>query len=146
MKNAYWSFLYCSITGVMNLVNIFFAILLYITVFFIVFPFALTILIYVVNKLFGVHPLKAFHRSMAWSTVFYIFVVIQMTLMFYNKVFIGIIALVFLIALSVIIILQRKKETDVQIKKASRLLWRICFLLFILLYIALIIYGIIIRL
>lgn len=146
MKNAYWSFLYCSITGVMNLVNIIFAIVLYITVFFLVFPFVLTILIFVVNKLFGVHPLKAFHRSMSWSTVFYIFIVIQMFFMFYNKVFIGIIALVFLISLSVIIILQRRKKTDVQIKKASRLLWRICFLLFILLYIALIIYGVIIRL
>lgn len=143
MMNANRSFLYCSTNGVMRL---FFSMFLYIIVFFITFPFMLTFLIYVVNKLFNVHPLKAFHRSMAWSTLFYICAVIQMLAMYFDRLFVGGIAAIFLLMLSFIIIVQRRKEVEIKLKKASRLLWRMCFLLFLLLYMVLVFYGVVIRL
>lgn len=146
MKNAFWSFLYCSMTGVMIMVNALGTIIVYIISFFIAFPFLLTIVLYIGNKMANVHPLMAFHRSMAWSTLVYIFSVIQMLSMFFDKYFIGIFACLFLISLSSLIIYQYRKETDIELKKASRILWRICFLLFNGLYIVLVIYGIVLRL
>src|SRR5699024_1084182 len=114
--------------------------------FFIAFPFLLTIVLYLGNIMIHVHPLKAFHRSMAWSTFFYIFSVIQMLSMFFEKFFIGIFACLFLITLSGLIIYQYRKGTDIELKKASRILWRICFLLFNSLYFVLVFYGIVLKL
>lgn len=146
MKNASWSFLYCSMIGVMIMVSALGTVSVYIISFFITFPFLLTTMLYVGNKMIHVHPLKAFHRSMAWSTLFYLFSVIHMLSMFFDKLFVGIFACLFLITLSGLIIYQYRKGTEIELKKASRILWRICFLLFNGLYIALVIYGIVLRL
>lgn len=134
------------IIGVKIIVNIFILIVGYIITFFIVFPFVFTALIYYINKMLGVHPLKAFHRSMAWSTILYIVAVIQMLSLSFERLFIGGIICLFILSLAVIMIVQHRRGVDIHLKTASRIVWRICFLLFVGLYMILVLYGIIIRL
>lgn len=121
-------------------------IFIYVIVFFIVFPFVLTGIIFLINKWLGVHPLKAFHRSMAWSTIFYILAVIQMFMMFFQRIVFGVVVGLFLCVLSFIIIQQRKNQSDIDLRRAIRVLWRLCFVLFALFYFLLVMYGMIIRL
>lgn len=128
------------------IVNSFLLIILYIIACLIVFPFVFTGLVYYLNKILGVHPLKAFHRSMAWSTIFYILAVLQMLSLYFERLFIGVMICLFLLTLSVTMIVQHRQGADIYLKTASRLAWRICFLLFMVLYIILVMYGIIIRL
>src|SRR5690625_413667 len=89
------------------------------------------------------NKLKAFHAALNWTTLLYIIAVTIMLGIVFDRSFVGIVLIFLLLSLSLIVFIQWRMGQDVQIKKAAKLLWRISFLLFFLLYGCLMIVGII---
>lgn len=116
--------------------------LIYIVSFFITIPFVVTILIYLVATKLYHHKLKAIHTSVNWTTLLYI---IAVSLMFQNIIgrsLIGWMIILFISALAIMIIFQWKSGAEVEFRKALKIVWRLSFLLFVLLYFALMLMGI----
>lgn len=120
--------------------------IIYIIAFMITLPFIATILAYIIFKNLYSQQWKAIHQAVNWTTIFYIAAVTLLLTIIFNRGFITIILLVLLCMLAGIIIFQWKVNTEVELKKALKILWRICFLLFLISYIVLVIIGILQRL
>ena len=116
--------------------------LIYTLAFFITAPIVATIIVYFLSSLRHRNSMKALHKAVNWTTVFYILSVWLMLAMIFNRNFIGIILILLLVILAMIIFFQWKWKQDVQFRKALKLLWRISFLLFLILYICLALFGI----
>src|SRR5690625_4691849 len=108
-------------------------------------PLIPTWLIYMMSMKIYQHRWKAIHTAVNWTTIFYIISVLILFNQFFNQSFLGIISIAFVIMLSIIIIVQWKKDKEVSLLTGLKLLWRIYFLIFFLLYICLILFGIIHR-
>src|SRR5690625_2922010 len=120
-----------------------------ITIYFIEFintlPIITTFLLYwLASKLFK-HRLKAVHFVVNWTTLIYIIADLILISILFGLQLTGTLFIISLILLAVIMIIQWKINTDVQFFKAFKILWRICFLVFLLLYICLVLFGIISR-
>jgi len=113
--------------------------------FLITFPFIPTIAVYKVCDIIVQHKLRALHIAINWTTILYIFATARMLNMMFNQQFIGIIIGLILLLLTVIIVWQWKSKTEVLFNKAIKILWRLCFLIFLFAYTILVVYGIIIR-
>lgn len=111
--------------------------------FFITVPMVASFIVYVISMIRLRNLWKAIHMMVDWTTLFYILAVMIMLLVLFERHFFGYILIFLLMALSVIIFNQWKKERDIQLKKAVKLLWRISFLLFFFLYGCLTVLGII---
>lgn len=111
--------------------------------FFITVPMVASFIVYVISMGRLGNPWKAIHMMVDWTTLFYILAVMIMLLVLFERHFFGYILIFLLTTLSVIIFNQWKKERDIQLKKAVKLLWRISFLLFFFLYGCLTVLGII---
>lgn len=111
--------------------------------FFITVPMVASFIVYVISMGRLGNPWKAIHMMVDWTTLFYILAVMIMLFVLFERHFFGYILIFLLMALSVIIFNQWKKERDIQLKKAVKLLWRISFLLFFFLYGCLTVLGII---
>lgn len=111
--------------------------------FFITVPMVASFIVYVISMGRLGNPWKAIHMMVDWTTLFYILAVMIMLFVLFERHFFGDILIFLLMALSVIIFNQWKKERDIQLKKAVKLLWRISFLLFFFLYGCLTVLGII---
>lgn len=111
--------------------------------FFITVPMVASFIVYVISKVRLRNLWKAIHMMVDWTTLFYILAVMIMLFVLFERHFFGYILIFLLMALSVIIFNQWKKERDIQLKKAVKLLWRISFLLFFFLYGCLTVLGII---
>src|SRR5699024_7634797 len=113
--------------------------MLNITIYFIAliitFPIIATFLLYwLAAKLFK-HRLKAVHFAVNWTTLIYIVTDLILIFLLFGLQLTGILFIILLILLAVIMIIQWKVNTDVQFFKALKILWRICCLVFFLLYI-----------
>lgn len=111
--------------------------------FFITVPMVASFIVYVISMIRLRNLWKAIHMMVDWTTLFYILAVMIMLFVLFERHFFGYILIFLLMALSVIIFNQWKKERDIQLKKAVKLLWRISFLLFFFLYGCLTVLGII---
>lgn len=111
--------------------------------FFITVPMVASFIVYVISMIRLRNLWKAIHMMVDWTTLFYILAVMIMLLVLFERHFFGYILIFLLTTLSVIIFNQWKKERDIQLKKAVKLLWRISFLLFFFLYGCLTVLGII---
>lgn len=117
--------------------------LIYFVAFLITFPFVLTFAAYFLfRKVYG-HQWKAIHSTVGWTTIGYVAAVPLLFKVLFGHSFIGIVLLLLLIILAIIIYFQWKVHVEVEIKQAIKILWRICFLLFLFLYIVLVFFGII---
>jgi|SRR5699024_469935 len=118
-------------------------IIFYITAVFITIPILATWIVYKLSLKIVNHPLKAFHKSITWTTFLYIIVVIFLMKIEFNIQITGYVIGLLLILLTILIYLQWKHTEEILFKKAFRLLWRFSFLLFFFLYCVLVIIGII---
>ncbi|WP_163970755.1 DUF3397 domain-containing protein [Oceanobacillus halotolerans] len=109
----------------------------------IVVPYIMTVVIYLVAKAITKRKWKGIHIAVNWTTVFYILAVLVAFQVIFAQQLVGIILIILLSLLSFIIIIQWKKQSEVVFKKAFRFFWRLCFLLFNVLYIILILVGIV---
>lgn len=120
-------------------------VIIYIIAFLMTVPIVLTALIYYLSIKFHRPVWKAVHTAVNWTTIFYMMAVILIFNMFDIRV-IGIVLVFFLFLLGLFIYMQWRFNTEVKVTKAFKLAWRICFLLFLFLYVCLVIIGIIIEL
>lgn len=118
-------------------------ILIYIISFFVTVPILASFLVYIGSMIRERNKWKAIHTAVNWTTILYIIAVAIMLRLIFNGSFLGIILIFILVVLSVIIFSQWKGKRDVQLKEAVKLLWRLSFLVFFILYGCLALYGII---
>lgn len=116
--------------------------MIYTLSFFITIPFLASLLVYLVSMVLDRNKLKAVHRLVNWTTIFYIIAVTMMLSIIFNLSFISIVLILLLSLLTLIIFIQWKTKRDVEITRAVKLLWRISFLLFFVLYSCLLLVGI----
>ncbi|WP_053219772.1 DUF3397 family protein [Virgibacillus senegalensis] len=112
------------------------------------FAFCLTLpavvswLVYFIARKIRKNRLKALHVSVNYTTLLYILSVGVILHHLYETNYFGYIALFLLVLLSVFIIVQFKQRGEVLFRIAWRKYWRLNFLLFSLLYLLLVIYGV----
>lgn len=120
--------------------------MLKVTIYFIAlliaFPIIATLLLYWLSEKIFKHKLKAVHFAVNWTTLLYIIADLILLFILFEWQLTGIVITILLGLLAIIMIIQWKTNTDVQFLKAFKLLWRICFLFFALLYICLVLFGI----
>src|SRR5690625_5218599 len=117
-------------------------IMTYVIAFLVTIPVISTIVLYIVFKTIYKHPRKAVHLSLDGTTIFYIFSVNSLFYILFQYYFIVIHLSIWIIILIIIVFYQWKKHTEVNMKKAIKLLWRLSFAIFFILYIVLVLYGI----
>ena len=120
--------------------------IIYTLSFFITIPFLASLLVYMVSMVLDRNKLKAIRMVVNWTTLFYIIAVTIMLSLIFNLSFIGIVLILLLAILTIIIFIQWKTKRDVEIMRAVKLLWRISFLLFFMLYSCFLVIGILQRL
>ncbi|GGP15756.1 DUF3397 domain-containing protein [Oceanobacillus neutriphilus] len=104
---------------------------------FIAFPFIITFLAYWITKLTKKHTWKAVHNAVQWSAIFFILGVGILLQLLFGRSFFGWIILLFLISLAGILIQQYRNQTEIEVSKAIKIVWRSAFLLFSSAYIIL---------
>lgn len=114
--------------------------------FFITAPLLTSIVVYLISMSLQRNKWKAIHRVVNWTTIFYIIAVLIMLQAIFSKSFIAITIVGLLFVLTIIILVQWKKQRDIQFFAAFKLLTRISFLLFFVLYGCFMIIGILIQL
>jgi len=119
---------------------------IYIIAFFVTIPIIFTFIIYLsFLKIIKHSPKKALHKAVNWSTLFYIIAVIILVQILFDISATGLILILILAILTIVIFFQWKRHTDIQFMKAVKILWKICFLLFLTLYVCFMGIGIIIQ-
>ena len=113
--------------------------------FLITFPIIPTLIIYKISEKIVRHKWRALHIAINWTTILYILATITMLNIIFEKQFIGIILCLILLLLVIIIIWQWKTRTEVLFNRAIKILWRLCFLIFLVAYMMIATYGIVIR-
>lgn len=109
---------------------------------FITIPLLATWLLYLIRT--KIHPNKqrGFIFAVNWTTIFYILAVLVLIKINFDNHYLGVIICFLLLILSAIIVYQWKKHTEIQIGKAFKILWRLCFLGFSFAYIFLVFFSI----
>jgi len=97
---------------------------------FIAFPFIITFLAYWITKLRKKHTWKAVHNAVQWSAIFFVLGVGVLLQLLFDRSFFGWIILLFLISITGILIHQYRKQSDIEVSKAIKIVWRSAFLLF----------------
>lgn len=118
---------------------------IYIIAFFITLPIIATIVAYFLFGKIYAHKWQVIHSTVRWTTIWYVVAVPMLLRLLFDRSFIGIILLLLLVILMIIIYYQWKVHTEVEMKQAIKILWRICFLLFLLMYLILVCFGIVRR-
>ncbi|HLR62217.1 MAG TPA: DUF3397 domain-containing protein [Lentibacillus sp.] len=113
--------------------------------FIIMLPVLATLIVYIIGRKVYKHNWKAIHAAVSWTTLLYIIAVITMFKTIFGHSFFGIILLILLTLITAIVVIQWKIYTEVAFKKVFKVFWRICFLLFLLLYCLLVLMGIVLR-
>ncbi|GGJ86787.1 hypothetical protein GCM10007063_06640 [Lentibacillus kapialis] len=113
--------------------------------FFITLPVLATVIVYVIGRKASRQNQKAVHTAVNWTTLLYIIAVIAMFKTIFGNSYFGIILLIMLMLFAIIVVIQWKVYTEIVFKKVLKVFWRICFLLFLLLYCLLTLTGIILR-
>lgn len=111
--------------------------------FFIAFPVVSTILLYSISTFLYKHRWKAIHLSVQGSAIFYVIAVILLLEKLIQISIIGYALIFIILVLAIILIIQWKTKTEVVLKDGLKVLTRICFLLFGVIYVLLISYEII---
>jgi hypothetical protein len=110
--------------------------------FIITAPILMSVLTYYSLKLIYQNPIKAFQKAISWTTIIYILAVNTMFSYLFGRSYLGYIIVLMLCVLTIVIVLQWKNNVEINYQKALKLLWRISFLIFFVLYIILAIIGI----
>lgn len=111
----------------------------------ITYPIIPTWLVYKIANKIVKQKWRALHIAINWTTILYILATIVMLNILFEQYFIGFILGFILLTLAIIIIWQWKTRTEVLFSKAIKILWRLCFIIFLFAYFILAFYGIIMR-
>ncbi|WP_174613152.1 DUF3397 domain-containing protein [Virgibacillus ihumii] len=117
-------------------------IIVYVIGLMITVPVAVTLIVYVIGVKVYRQKWKAIHKAVSWTTLLYIIAVLVMLQQIFDSSFIGIWVIVLLSIFTVIAVVHWKLYTEVVFYKVFKIFWRVCFLLFVLLYIVLVVIGI----
>lgn len=109
-------------------------------------PVLATILIYFISYKFYEKRQHAVHLAVNLTTLFYILAVGTMLHIIFGKSYFGIIFILLIIILGISVIVQWKVKGEIIFKYAWKGFWRFSFLIFVLAYFGLSIYGLIQRL
>lgn len=112
-------------------------------IFLLIVPVISTIFVFYVSNLICKHKWKAIHFAVEWTAIFYIIAVILLLEKLLEQTVIGIVLIILITVLSIILILQWKNHTEVVLRNGIKVLTRISFLVFGLIYFLLISYEII---
>ncbi|WP_339227597.1 DUF3397 domain-containing protein [Oceanobacillus sp. FSL K6-2867] len=116
---------------------------IYSIAFFITIPLIATALTYIISVKIHRVKLRALHQAVNWTTILYIIAVSIMLNLIVGSSFTGWMVVLFLIALTSVIISQWKYKNEVVFRKAVKIIWRFAFLLYFMVYILLVFIGII---
>lgn len=108
-------------------------------------PIIATWIVYLISVKMYRHKWKAVHNAVNWTTILYIIAVGTLVKEIFGISFFGIILVIIISIYTIIVIAQWKIYTEVIFSKAFKVFWRICFLLFSMLYICLVLIGIYLR-
>ncbi|MBP1950618.1 DUF3397 domain-containing protein [Virgibacillus litoralis] len=119
--------------------------IIYFIGFIITVPVIATWIVYYISLKIYNHKWKAFHIAVNWTTILYIIAVNTLVKEVFGISFFGIVLVILIGIYTIIIIAHWKIYTEVLFSKAFKLFWRICFLLFLILYFCLVFAGIYLR-
>lgn len=119
--------------------------IIYVFALLITVPIITTISVYMICKRIVHYNLKAVHIAINWTTCFYIISSLILLKIILGRPFTGIIIGILLSVLTIIIIYQWRTKTEIVFTRAVKILWRICFLSFFILYNILVLGGIVNR-
>lgn len=109
----------------------------------IILPIFTTLILYYLMKRISRHSWKAIHFATQWSALLYVVAVSLLLEKRIEMATFGFFVIAILIFLSIHLVMQWKKDTEVYLFKGLKVVLRFCFLLFSFLYIILICYEII---
>lgn len=115
---------------------------IYILAILITVPPVLALIVYYFSLKRFHSTMRAVHATVRWTTLFFIVAVDLLISVVFNISATGGIIVALLILLTLIIYYQWK-NTEIRLRKALRLLWRITFLLFFVLYLLLLLAGVV---
>lgn len=119
--------------------------IIYLLGFIITVPVLATWIVYVISLKIYRHRWQAFHTAVNWTTIFYIFAVYVMFDKFFGNTLTGITLILLISTFTIIVIAHWEMYTEIIFSKVFKIFWRVCFLLFLVLYMALVFLGIIQR-
>lgn len=103
-------------------------------------PIFISVFIYTLGMKLTNNKWKSIHTTVQWSAIFYIIAVVLIVNMLFGIRLIGYIVIFLILIVATTLILQWKKGSDVELFTGMRIMWRVSFLLFFIVYSALIIY------
>lgn len=109
----------------------------------VVLPVLLSAITYTLGVRLTKNKWKSIHKTVQWTAIFYLFADIILIKMIFNVQVIGYTLIIIIFMLAIIIVNQWKKENEVSLIKGFKLMWRIIFLFFAILYIGLLVYKLI---
>ncbi|WP_099157984.1 DUF3397 domain-containing protein [Virgibacillus ndiopensis] len=120
-----------------------FDIIIYFIAFLIMLPIVATWLVYKISMKIHKQKWRAIHTAVNWTTCLYIFAVIALISVIFEKQLVAFVLIILLSFFSIIIIFQWKTKTEVIFSKAFKGFWRFSFLVFSFCYICLMCIGLI---
>lgn len=117
----------------------------YALAFFIIAPFMVTAIVYFISLKLGIHPVRAFHKAINYSTVVYMISVSMMLKAIFGSYYLAASLTFILLILVTIVIIQWKIHNEILFPKMIKLFWRVSFLIYFMLYVIFIIIGILQR-
>lgn len=112
----------------------------YSPIILIVIPSIVTLLLFTISYRLKRKKWQAIHLSVQGSAIFYVAAVTVLLQQILHVSLLGYMSIFIIVLLAVILIYQWKKHTEVTLISAIKILGRILFLLFFILYIGLLIY------
>ncbi|MEN1966980.1 DUF3397 domain-containing protein [Lentibacillus sp. N15] len=106
-------------------------------------PIMVTFMIYYISRKMSRQKWRAVHNAVNWTTILYILAVHTLLFVIFNRVLYGWFIVFLLSVFSIILFTQWKSRTEVEFARAFKIFWRLSFLLFFGMYIALISIGLI---
>lgn len=107
----------------------------YMISFSVTFPFVLTFLLYLAFRVVTTNRVKSLQKAVDFSTIFYVLSIYSLQAMYMKIPLFSIIIVSLLLLFSAMIIYQRKNYNEIYIQRSVKILWRICFLIFSVLYV-----------
>ena len=117
---------------------------MYVPIILVCIPFLMTILFYQIHYRMSKNQWGAIHFTVQSSFIFYIIADTILLNWILYKNLLGIFAILLIILLSIILIIQRKQNMEIDLKQGIVTLMRVSFLIFSILYLILLLYVVIV--
>lgn len=106
-------------------------------------PIFISMFIYSLGMKLTNNKWKSIHTSVQWTAIFYVVAVALLVKTLFDIPITGYIAILLILVAACSLVMQWRKGEDVELLTGLRIMWRVSFLLFSLLYCGLVIYIIV---